>query len=297
MWIVPEHKMLSAFVPATSGLKMGCDELAWIFAQSVTSRSKRMCKLYWLKKLKKGGWILRLSGQILRPSMHQDFEEKWTESLADIPVNRSAQREKGSEKKTPGTSGSKYENTSTQLELDGFSQKMSSGTYRLDSPRSSAIWKKMVTEWKREYSARKKLALRTREKEYLSWATPNTIDYLEPRSDEGVKKIATGARKGRKRPNNLREQVDERTCRIYQEQNWPTPRAGNPGSRKPGTGGKVLAEEVKKSSSQQDQTKTNTNGNRPGRLNPDWVEALMGLTIGSTDLGSWGTEYVFPQQN
>ena len=29
-------------------------------------------------------------------------------------------------------------------------------------------------------------------------------------------------------------------------QSWPTPRAGNPGSRKPGTGGKVLSEEVKK---------------------------------------------------
>ena len=27
--------------------------------------------------------------------------------------------------------------------------------------------------------------------------------------------------------------------------NWPTPRAGNPGSRKPGTGGKVLNEEAK----------------------------------------------------
>jgi len=29
-------------------------------------------------------------------------------------------------------------------------------------------------------------------------------------------------------------------------ENWPTPRAGNPGSRKPGTGGKILAEEAKK---------------------------------------------------
>jgi hypothetical protein len=27
-----------------------------------------------------------------------------------------------------------------------------------------------------------------------------------------------------------------------------------------------------------------------GKLNSDWVEQLMGLPIGSTDLGSWGTE-------
>ena len=117
MWIVPEHKMLSAFVPATSGLKMGCDELAWIFAQSVTSRSKRMCKLYWLKKLKKGGWILRLSGQILRPSMHQDFEEKWTESLADIPVNRSALPALDKERKIQDTFGLTSDDTLMQLDL------------------------------------------------------------------------------------------------------------------------------------------------------------------------------------
>jgi hypothetical protein len=83
--------------------------------------------------------------------------------------------------------------------------------------------------------------------EKLNWATPNTMDHMETRSAEGVEKIASGARKGRKRPSNLREQVDKKTCDIYKEQNWPTPRAGNPGSRKPGTGGKILAEEAKKS--------------------------------------------------
>ena len=34
--------------------------------------------------------------------------------------------------------------------------------------------------------------------------------------------------------------------KVRKEENWPTPRAGNPGSRKPGTGGKILAEEAKK---------------------------------------------------
>jgi hypothetical protein len=27
-----------------------------------------------------------------------------------------------------------------------------------------------------------------------------------------------------------------------------------------------------------------------GKLNPDWVEQLMGLPVGWTDFGSWGTE-------
>jgi len=39
-----------------------------------------------------------------------------------------------------------------------------------------------------------------------------------------------------------------------------------------------------------DQEKGNTNGNRPGLLNPAWVETLMGLPFGWTDLGSWVME-------
>ena len=104
---------------------------------------------------------------------------------------------------------------------------------------------------------------------------------------------------------------------------WPTPRAGNPGSRKPGTGGKILAEEAKKNwatpqasdhvegartateSNQkclgrdlarldgpQDQVSNNTSGSNQGspKLNPAWVCQIMGLPSGWTDLGSWATE-------
>jgi len=133
----------------------------------------------------------------------------------------------------------------------------------------------------------------------MNWATPNTMDYMETRSAEGVEKIASGARKGRKRPSNLREQVDKKTCDIYKEQNWPTPRAGNPGSRKPGTGGKILAEEAKIHNGLQDQEKSNTSGKNHGspKLNPSWVEQLMGLSTGWTDLDSWGMELSPKQQN
>ena len=64
-----------------------------------------------------------------------------------------------------------------------------------------------------------------------------------------------------------------------------------------GDRGKVLAEEVKKSSFPQDQKKPNTNGSPREQLSPNWVEALMGLTIGMTDLGSWGTECSPQPQN
>lgn len=60
---------------------------------------------------------------------------------------------------------------------------------------------------------------------------------------------------------------------------WPTPRAGNPGSRPNGKGGKILAEEVKK-----------LEESIPvgGQLNPTWVEWLMGWPIEWTDLKPLG---------
>lgn len=105
------------------------------------------------------------------------------------------------------------------------------------------------------------------------WATPNTMDHLPPRSEESLKKLATGHRKGRSRPSNLREQVDEKTMQM-----WPTPahrdfkgmsgkgrqaRKGNPKDTLPNAAG--------------------------GSLNPTWVEWLMGFPLGHTELKDWET--------
>jgi len=49
-------------------------------------------------------------------------------------------------------------------------------------------------------------------------ATPNTMDYLPPRSVQGTKKLMEGHRKGRTKPSNLREQMDPQTMAMY-----PTP--------------------------------------------------------------------------
>jgi hypothetical protein len=193
LWIVP--KMLSQCVQATEGLSLDSEEQAWMLEQSVTWRSKSMSKPYWLRRWKKGDYVQHLCGLMLKPSHHQSFEEKYVESLEDIPVSRSAQPEGGKEKKTQGTCGHTSEGMSGQLDLFGVSLRMSSVTPRWGYGESCPIWKQKVTDAYGEYSQRKKLAHPTKEKESLS---------------------------------------------------WPSPRAGNPGSRKPGTGGKVLSEEAKR---------------------------------------------------
>ena len=237
MWIIP--KTLSAFVPDTEGLKLELDEQAWMCEQSATANGKLMSKQYWLRQLKKAGWIQRLSGLICPPSQHQSFVEKYVESLAATPASHFHQQASDKEKKTLDTSGLESENTPGQLEFNGFSPKMSKDTYRLDSPQSSAIWKKMVTRRRGEYLVRRKLVRHTKGSEFIS---------------------------------------------------WPTPRAGNPGSRKPGTGGRVLAEEAKKYAGHQGQGNFSTNGSHREQLSPDWVECLMGLPIGTSDLCCSATE-------
>lgn len=121
-----------------------------------------------------------------------------------------------------------------------------------------------------------------------NWATPNTMDHLELRSDEALKKQATGARAGRKKPANLREQVDPKSCEIY-SQNWPTARTSD------AEGGRIKTEQTsdgfrsERAKSKQwfgaklrdaiemDKPKT-------AKLNPAWVEQLMGLPVGWTQL-------------
>jgi hypothetical protein len=397
MWIIP--KTLSAFVQDTEGLNLELDEQAWMLEQSAMWRSKPSSKQTFLRRLKKGGWITPLSTRILKPSQQESFEEKFTESLVDIPVSRSVARGSEKEKKTQGTCGPISESMSGQLDLFGAFSRMSEATPRWGYGESCPIWKKMVTERSGACSVRRKQArltnasecsswptvaasearlgyqdrsrgkkgsqkslttivvdnwstpqardwkgaqgraykgeakdlpaqtekpnwptasasdteggtqadrvewtqkgatLRKKNKphmtygaklrdaveshEKLNWATPNTMDHLQAGISGSFKESLTGRRK---RSSNLREQVNP---------NWPTPRAGNPGSRKPGTGGKILAEEAKIHAGPPAQEKSSTSGKSQGspKLNPNWVEQLMGLPVGWTQLPTEWTDY------
>jgi len=278
MWIVP--KTLSAFVPDTEGLNLDLEERAWMLESSAMWRSKPSSKQTWLRRLKKDEWMTRLSTRILKPSLHESFEEKFVASLEDIPVSHFQAQGSEKEKTTQDTYGPTSDSTSGQLDLFGAFSKMSEATPRWGYGESCPIWKKMVTERSSDCSARRKQA---------------------------------------------------RLTNVSESSSWPTPRAGNPGSRKPGTGGKILAEEAKKNwptpretmsrdathdrgkcnlgevvhgianrhAGPPAQEKSSTLGKNHGspKLNPNWVEQLMGLPIGWTDLGSWATESSPKPQN
>ena len=384
MWIVP--KTLSHFVQDTEGLNLDLDERAWMCAQSLMSRSKPSAAPTWRRRLKKDAWMTRLSTRILKPSLRESFEEKYTASLEDIPVSRSVARESEKERKTQDTCGPTSESMSGQLDLFGAFSRMSEVTPRWGYGESCPIWKRMVTERSGDCTQRRKQARLTNASDASSWRnypTPeaHTVEKYSLQKD-GQKKtqrsrnltamatngeLAEGMRKDETAIGtasyakcqsledagaitercNAQSAVNGLTLfttnypKMYAsiaEQNWPTLRAGNPGSRKPGTGGKILAEEAKKNWATPQSTdgdrahqirkrselsekakkggcrnlredvfnfgppapeKSSTSGKNHGspKLNPNWVEQLMGLPIGWTDLGSWATESSHKPQN
>ena len=342
MWIIP--KTLSHFVPDTEGLNLDLEERAWMCAQSLMWRSKPSAAPTWERRLKKGGWITHLSGRILKPSLHESFEEKYTASVVDIPVSHFRQQASEKEKKTQDTYGHTSSSTSGQLDLFGAFGKMSKDTPRWGYGESCPIWKKKVIDARGAYSQRKKLARHTKGNECSSWPTATSRDWKDsmgnvPPSRQKECKQTLGQRvahwatpqasdhiEGARTANESNQKCLGRD--LNQMENWPTPRAGNPGSRKPGTGGKILAEEAKKNwptpreTMSRDAThdrgkcnlgevvhglhngppapeKSSTSGKNHGspKLNPNWVEQLMGLNTGWTDLGSWGMELSHKPQN
>ena len=150
------------------------------------------------------------------------------------------------------------------------------------------------------------------------WATPNTMDHLPQRSEESLKKMAEGHRKGRALPSNLREQVDPETVRKWQEAQepklWATPRTSDvtsgrtlneKGQRISKTNpnlvfGANLSDQIKMYPTPaardykgmlgkgRQERKGNPKDTLPnavgGSLNPEWVEWLMGYPVGYTAL-------------
>ena len=193
---------------------------------------------------------------------------------------------------------------------------------------SSENWKDWVTSQRLEFSQRVKLAHLTRERESLSlgsgidWGTPATNDANKtPHCEVNSKQAGLTRSVGRAEANwatpqtfdannlvrtpeklaqtraeknagcmNLREQVHYPDM-DHSRKSWPTARARDwkdtPGCAPSKIGDVSLAREVY---GQQDQPKPSTNGKNQGLLNPNWVEQLMGLPVGWTDLGYWGTE-------
>ena len=163
--------------------------------------------------------------------IQKDLFPTTTFSVVDIPANRSQLQDLEKQKKMTVTSGRASLELLHKKDHLGSFAKMFMVTLPWVSTKCCLTWKVKSTPQGRLLFLLVPKMLPTEEIDsglsQKMWATPNTMDHLPPRSEEATKKMQEGHRKGRSRPSNLREQVDEKTMRL-----WPTPNAWD-GSRGP----------------------------------------------------------------
>ena len=325
MWILPKNYPLSsAFAAAMVESKEDLSLQGLNIESSLTWRSKPTALPTWLRRWKRVSWLQHLFTRTLKPSHRKSFETALTSSLAVTPANHFQQQDNERVQMTSDTSGHISDNTSKQLDLLESSLKTSKAISRLDSTASSATWKKMVTEQRGEYSQRVKLAHHTNEKEFTSWPTATVFDVtggsyptqlvngqwrskhsqdpdspwygekLKDAVETAERMWATPTTQEVEHPNAKLTKSGRRLSRdgksshslnlADQVKMWPTPTVGEEKFRLKGNSQASHCLEAKARKGELD--------NRVGQLNPEWVEALMGVPPGWTSLDGASNKWI-----
>ncbi len=292
MWILPKQiqSTTSAYVPDMKALGLDSEAFSQICEKSLTWRGKDSLSRTWLQRWKRESWIQHLCSRTLRPSHTESFVDAWTSSLADSRANHSALLESVQALKTQGISFRTWQTESESANLELFFSRTLKELSQVRPPMesrfssmSSESWKDWVTEQRQEFSQRVKSAHPTREKGSSSWPTATTRDWKDtnatvPPSRANPSKQTLGQRVAHV---SLHDQANPNTNGSSQgSQQWATPRANKVHP--------VITEEnrahlANRKKSNLEEDIAGHCGKATGKLNPDWVEQLMGLPVGWTD--------------
>jgi len=169
VWAVVPESCRSA--PASEGWTLGSDECFQLLEQSVTWRGKQRASKSWQRAWKKDLWIQHLCGRISKVLTAQIGVEQWISSLRDTPVSPSATPANEKAQTTQGTSG---------LTLRESSEKPSQGllfskTSKDTSPKGSKKSSRRLPNWgsmqSGVYTAQPKPAFPTAGTGSSSWPT------------------------------------------------------------------------------------------------------------------------------
>ena len=279
MWIVPKPLHTSACVQDMAALTLDSGELSELCGQSLLVRSKPSPVRTWLQRWKRAGSMPRLSGRILKPSRGPAFEERWTPSLEASLVSHLVPQDGAQETMIQDTFGrTSSEASNDWVDLPLFSSRMLRGSSAQSSramngptpqerpfcSMSSESWKGWATRQRRAYSQRVKSARPISENEYSLWVCAPISATQDALLFQG--------------------------CSAPQsEKMWGTARVG--ASNAPAGGGDSSKKDHKYrienqvQPTQPQEAQSSTGGSRPGplgKLNPRWVETLMGLPVGWT---------------
>ena len=346
MWIhIPKTSSASTQEEVDSTL-----DLDWLFPmleQSVTWRETSHQAQYWSKRCKQVSWMMHLFGQIPTPSMANHGMENWIGSLEDSPANHGQSQEEEKAQKTNDGFGmtssellarynpkesswktcqvSLLDTESTPylerfpnwgMMQNGVMSKLPMSVLPTVGQESSS-WRTSaasdgeggVKEMRKGSNSQYKLRDHSANV-VANWMTPNTLDSMPPKSLEAMQKQFQGARKGRKTPSNLREQVIPQ----LHPSTWGTPSArdwkgSSPNHKKRPNLDWQTEHGIWMSSPQDPNQESGTESEQKDltspqpwknlRLNPMFVEWLMGWMwdlTGLTDSGYLATEsYLYKQ--
>lgn len=276
--ILPKHPSItSVYVVDTTASESDLNEYSQTCEQSLSWRGKDSQSQTWLRRLKKMKWMQLLFLRTLRPSHTTSFVDAWTSYLRASHVNPFPVVANDNQPTTNDTStlGSQMELPLANLDsccsktLKGSSpQKQETENPYLNM--SSETWKKEVTKRRGAWRARTKSERHTEGSESSSWGTPQASDHVE----------------------GARTKVDSNQKCLGRDLNrmkmFPTIRAQEPARTTKGYG-RGLAELVEgKKQIDPDSLPVPTNDNTSGKnrelLSANWVEQLMGVPVGLTQL-------------
>jgi len=206
-----------------------------------------------------------LSLLMLKPSLTDSFTAKYTASLEDIPANHSALPVVERGQMILDISGPGSDQESNSVNQTGVFSRMLRATCLAGSYKFCQTWKNWVTELRLEYSQRRKLARLTGGNGCSSWLTATSRDFKDGTA-ESCKNVPVNCLLGRA-IHGLQDPDSNSTNGNRPEcANWPTPNV--PGdhsigaiSEWGGSGNHMRSDPA----------------NHKGKLNPRWVETLMGV--------------------
>jgi hypothetical protein len=305
-WILPRQLHTLACALDTEALSLDSNEQSQVCAQSVFVRSKPSQSRIWSAKWKRDSWTRHLSGRILRPSLGNRFATEWTSSLGGIRVSPSVQQGSAEARTTRGTCGPTSQTAFDFSDLGAASLRTSKDISAWGCPTSSKTWQEWVIEQRGAYSQRLNAERHTSANGCSSWPSPVASEVRQGFQDrsrgmKGSQESLTtvvikgwptpnaadsfqgGATQGNRKDPNLSIAVHGQAVPASSStlgsrpESWATPsnsmtagrseqmncRAGREGY---GHVGNHLLRQT---------------GNN-GKLNPRWVETLMGLPVGWT---------------
>ena len=280
MWIIPKNHPLSYHCVADMmETKLRLKECLEQSPQSLMWRSKPSQLRTWLARWKREKWFQLLSGRILNHSRQRSFETALISSLLATRVSRSQQQANDREQMTPGTCGLTLSNTCQSFDQDMFYSRMLRDISASGSPKSSPIWKSWATELRLDYSRRLKSARLINGSEsssLVNWPTASVSMV------KGSSRGSVTRRDGKSRMDRLDYAVEQGGQQEKDKNNmsgnipelYPTPSVC----------GNHNVKGMSKHSGDGLATAVNELHMAKGKLNPDWVEQLMGLPHGWTQL-------------